>query len=311
MDIRNVQRTGNMHYIYLPTSWVKKNHLSAASKVELSQDSAGNLSISPIVSEIIITASNNEPYWNGFKFLGSDSAVLNENDMDIINKLIVGCYINPANSFKISLEKELDFNRLLDQKKLISLESVELDQKTIRCESAISISDPASLLKTMVMKIKNMIFVMTKSYNLELINRYEEEIDRSKLLIDKAVISALTFGKPKLKNIDMYYISLIAKDLERIADHLICIDKSETKFLSSVLNCMGFLKEVIENLEVKDNRHYLSHKIATEFIKRVNKIKEEDSRDIKTYDMKRIKHTLNNISEVLINWAITKEVDKK
>ena len=296
MDIRNVQRTGNMHYIYLPTSWVKKNHLSAASKVELSQDSAGNLSISPIVSE---------------KKNISISLNINENDMDIINKLIVGCYINPANSFKISLEKELDFNRLLDQKKLISLESVELDQKTIRCESAISISDPASLLKTMVMKIKNMIFVMTKSYNLELINRYEEEIDRSKLLIDKAVISALTFGKPKLKNIDMYYISLIAKDLERIADHLICIDKSETKFLSSVLNCMGFLKEVIENLEVKDNRHYLSHKIATEFIKRVNKIKEEDSRDIKTYDMKRIKHTLNNISEVLINWAITKEVDKK
>jgi len=285
-----------MHYIYLPTSWVKKNHLSAASKVELSQDSAGNLSISPIVSE---------------KKNISISLNINENDMDIINKLIVGCYINPANSFKISLEKELDFNRLLDQKKLISLESVELDQKTIRCESAISISDPASLLKTMVMKIKNMIFVMTKSYNLELINRYEEEIDRSKLLIDKAVISALTFGKPKLKNIDMYYISLIAKDLERIADHLICIDKSETKFLSSVLNCMGFLKEVIENLEVKDNRHYLSHKIATEFIKRVNKIKEEDSRDIKTYDMKRIKHTLNNISEVLINWAITKEVDKK
>src|SRR3989338_11611661 len=27
---------------------------------------------------IIITASHNEPYWNGFKFLGKDGAVLNE-----------------------------------------------------------------------------------------------------------------------------------------------------------------------------------------------------------------------------------------
>ena len=30
---------------------------------------------------IIITASHNEPYWNGFKFLGNDGAVLNNNDM--------------------------------------------------------------------------------------------------------------------------------------------------------------------------------------------------------------------------------------
>ncbi|MBI2658697.1 hypothetical protein HYX05_01165 [Candidatus Woesearchaeota archaeon] len=33
---------------------------------------------------IIITASHNEPYWNGFKFLGSDGAVLNENEMNIV-----------------------------------------------------------------------------------------------------------------------------------------------------------------------------------------------------------------------------------
>lgn len=31
---------------------------------------------------IIITASHNEPYWNGFKFLGSDGAILGEKDMN-------------------------------------------------------------------------------------------------------------------------------------------------------------------------------------------------------------------------------------
>ena len=31
---------------------------------------------------IIITASHNEPYWNGFKFLGKDGAVLRERDID-------------------------------------------------------------------------------------------------------------------------------------------------------------------------------------------------------------------------------------
>lgn len=33
---------------------------------------------------IIITASHNEPYWNGFKFLGKDGAVLNVKDMEAI-----------------------------------------------------------------------------------------------------------------------------------------------------------------------------------------------------------------------------------
>ncbi len=33
---------------------------------------------------IIITASHNEPYWNGFKFLGSDGAVLSGKDMNLV-----------------------------------------------------------------------------------------------------------------------------------------------------------------------------------------------------------------------------------
>jgi phosphomannomutase/phosphoglucomutase len=33
---------------------------------------------------IIITASHNEPYWNGFKFLGNDGAVLNEREMGMV-----------------------------------------------------------------------------------------------------------------------------------------------------------------------------------------------------------------------------------
>ncbi len=33
---------------------------------------------------IIITASHNEPYWNGFKFLSNNGAILNEKDMNIV-----------------------------------------------------------------------------------------------------------------------------------------------------------------------------------------------------------------------------------
>src|SRR3989338_6171162 len=33
---------------------------------------------------IIITASNNEPFWNGFKFLNPDSSILNEKDINLV-----------------------------------------------------------------------------------------------------------------------------------------------------------------------------------------------------------------------------------
>ena len=35
---------------------------------------------------IIITASHNEPYWNGFKFLDKDGAVLRPKDMEKLNR---------------------------------------------------------------------------------------------------------------------------------------------------------------------------------------------------------------------------------
>lgn len=52
---------------------------------------------------IIITASHNEPYWNGFKFLGNDGAILSENDMNQVIK-----------NFKIASFK--NFHKILERK---------------------------------------------------------------------------------------------------------------------------------------------------------------------------------------------------
>ena len=52
---------------------------------------------------IIITASHNEPYWNGFKFLGNDGAVLNENEMNLV-----------INNFKLKTLR--NFHRIQDRK---------------------------------------------------------------------------------------------------------------------------------------------------------------------------------------------------
>lgn len=295
MDIRKVQRTGDMHYIYLPTSWCKKHNITSDSRVSLEQSSEGLLSINPQLAE------------KKGKHLKLGTS---ESSQEVIQKLIVACYINPSASFEINLEKGMDFTKLLDQKRIISLESVELDKNKIKYESAIMVSDPFSLLKTMVRKVKNMLSVMTKSYNLELINRWEEEIDKNKLLIDKSIIGALTFNIPtKMKGIDIYYTSLISKDLERMVDHLIQFDKKEVIILNQILDIIDYLKNLIENLDNKESPYYLNYKNAIYFIKKVDNIKPIEVKDVRTYDKRRVRRLLSNISETIVDWAITKEIE--
>ncbi len=286
MQIHNVQKTGNMHYIYLPTSWCREHKISSNSKLSIEQAGSGELRIFPSIQE------------QKLKNLKLD---ISEPDQDIIHKLVVACYINPITSFEINFAKEMDPAKLLKQKRLINLESVELDTKQITCESTVSTSNPDLLLKTMVRKIKNMIVVMQNSYDADIIGRYEDEIDRSKLLIDKSIISSLTFQKSTdLKTIDLYYISLISKDLERMVDHLIKIKAGEKEFLISLLEVISHLQRLL------DNPSSLTHKLAIPFIKECSKLNSKDT----TYDKERIRLFLVNVSEVITDWAITNEIAK-
>jgi len=173
MDIRNVQKTGNMFYVYLPTSWCRKYNIKSNSKVTLLNNNDGSLGVFPHITEKKLSPLNID---------------LNEDDLFIINKLLVAAYINPTSSFKINLTKPVDIEKMLDQKKLLSIAMVEYDGKHLSCESSITIDDPISLLKTMIRKVKNLILLLKKSGDSNLLNIYEDEVDRSKLLIEKSII---------------------------------------------------------------------------------------------------------------------------
>ncbi len=296
MDIRNVQKTGNMFYVYLPTRWVKQFNISSGSKVSTHQKNDGSLAISPNIQEK--------------ELLQLDLNLLKE-DMSNINKLIVACYVNPLKSFSINLEKELDISKLLLQKKLLSLEMVEFDGKHISCESSFSIDDPFSLLKTMIKKIKNLIYVMKNNYNKELIDRYEEEIDRSKLHVSKSVISMLTHNKPsKHKIIELHYMDMIARDLERLVDHLKETPSSDKSFLNVIEKIIICLENLIISADLKSDE-LLSYSKIMEFTKESNKIPFLGVKDSITYHKVRVKAALEAISETLMNWSITEEISKK
>ncbi|MBI1969686.1 hypothetical protein HYS48_03240 [Candidatus Woesearchaeota archaeon] len=52
-----------------------------------------------------------------------------------------------------------------------------------------------------------------------------------------------------------------------------------------------------------------THQDIMQFIGRVNKMKEERMHDIKSHYRMRIKHYLSNISEVLLDWTITRKIE--
>jgi len=291
MEVRNVQKTGNMHYIYLPTSWCKKYNVNSDTKISLETNNDGSISIFPEIKEVEGKTID---------------ITLPEATSDILIKLIMACYINPIQSFRIRLKKEADLSKIMDKKSSVSaLEFVELDGNSISHESSIYIKDPLSLLKTMVKKIRSLVNVMMEHFDRELIDKYEEEIDKSKLLITKSVIGSLVLNEPsKLKTVDLYYISLLSQNLEKMVDSIILVDKKEVLFLRKILKIINNIKDLLEETDKLD------YNMVIELEKSISHIATPDVENLKTYGLRRIKRHLSNISEVLLDWAITKEVEK-
>jgi hypothetical protein len=232
-----------------------------------------------------------------------------EDNLDVLHKLIIASYLTPAAGFKIILDKPIDYTKLLDQKKLISLELVELNKGSITCESSLLVDDVGSLLKTMIRKIRNMLTIMMKNHTPELVGRYEEEIDRNQLLLDKSITEAFTFHhSSQLKTIELYYISLMSKELERLVDVLYTMKPIDTAYIQSILTIIDYLKDVLAELGAE---HFaLTSETAIGFIKKVDALETIKVKDVASYEKKRAKELLVNVSEVLVDWALFYELDK-
>lgn len=291
-DIRNIQKTGNMFYVYLPTSWCKKFNISSDSQVQVEMTSEGKLMISSSMED---------------KKPKHIELNVDETDTHILNKIIVACYLSPASSFKINLKTPLDQTKLLDQKRLVSIELVEVEGNSITCKSGITATDPQHMLKTIISKIRNMLIVMTTQYNKELIERYEEEIDRNRTLINKSILSSLTFRSPmKTKIIDLFYISHMTRDIERIADHLIKIDRKEVEFFKKVLDMITMLKDIMKSIEKPQSFNY---NYAIEFSKGIQALSVQ-LKTLKDYEKHRVVGYLMSMSEILMDWAIMNETER-
>ena len=145
---------------------------------------------------------------------------------------------------------------------------------------------------------------MTKSFEPALANKYEEEIDRSKILIQKSVISALAQNmQTTIRPIEMHYTLQIAIELERIVDYIILLNNSDKDYLEEI---HGLIEVIKTRLEQIDQLDYLT---AAALVNKVNSLTEFKIVNVKNSNKSRIKRHFQNLSEIMMDWAITKKIE--
>jgi len=291
MNYRNVQKTGNMHYVYLPTKWCKQKNISTGSRLDVDVDSSGNL--------VLSTKSHSAP----------DKSVklkINEADFGYVTKVAMACFLNPVSSFEIELPKNIDSKELLKRKKVLSNTMIELDSGKIYSEPIITIDNPLSVFIMMVSKAKNLVKLMREDFDKELIGRFEEEIDWSNVMINKAVISSFMHKREaKRKLIELHYLSLLSNYLERAVDHIILIDKIDRKergFLLELHRILDILYTISKSIQSTDTG--FNHDETLNFMSMVRNLRADNA----VLREHLIKKSLRYCSEVLMDWSVTSKI---
>ena len=288
MGLHNVQKTGNMHYIYLPTKWCRDKCIRKGSRVEVELDSSGN---------IVLSATQKADSATDIKI------ELSENDIKILSKLIIACFINPVRSFEIDFEGVFDQKRLINDKDLMRTTFMEIDEHRIYSEPIYSVNNPLSLCISMVKRIRNLIQVIMNSNDSELLSGYKEEINHSNIIINKATISSMMHRREsKLKLVELHYISRMSLILGRITEHLVQIDKLDREEKNFLKGLHQIIEKIIDILTVvQTDSSSFNHNMSVSLCKDIRslKIKQEVLREAL------IKTNLMYCGEILLDWSIT------
>ena len=91
-----------------------------------------------------------------------------------------------------------------------------------------------------------------------------------------------------------------------MADRIILIGNKKTKYSGLVIERIDALRKIIDKVFTDD----FTSKTVIEFSKLVAKLPEGQITSVDTYNKRRIRDNLDNISDVLMDWAITNEVEQ-
>ncbi|AFK21897.1 phosphate uptake regulator PhoU [Pyrococcus sp. ST04] len=304
MEFRKIQFTGRSSYIVsLPKSWVKEHGLKQGDVVSLVINPDGSITIFPgkpketSLSKIIRMSKKFSP--------------------DMAVRLVISAYIQGYDIIEIELEEEMPLYKVVIRKTLQSLPGVEiiLDEpqkivaKSLLDEDEINLAEllgrMESIVKSMFGDLELIIQNPGEKELLRDINDLENELDRFYFLIIRAVNRLLSkkgvteeSGLIK-RTFDLIGILLIARNIERIGDHIIRIAENPSDV--NVRYMAEKFSKMLSQIETKD-------------LEKVDKLMLELSEEIRNTDYRasiamdsyrRILEYLENIGETIINMAIS------
>lgn len=303
MEFRKIQFTGRSSYIIsLPKKWVKEHNLKQGDTVPLTINPDGSITIFPSepkdVSEKKVLALSEE--------FSPDMAI----------RLVISAYIQGYDVLEIRLPGEMPIYKVKIRKVLQSLPGVEiiLDEpmrivaKSLLDEDEVNLAELLWRIRSIILSMLGDLELLIGTGDGEIrrdMNDLENELDRFYFLIVRTVnrlLSKHTVVEESgiaRRTFDLMGILFIARNIERIGDHIIRIaenpDDIDVQYLREKFEAM------VAQIEKRD-------------LKAIDKLMLELRAMIKATDyrqsiakesFRRILEYLENIGETIINMAIS------
>ncbi|AAL80265.1 transcriptional regulator [Pyrococcus furiosus DSM 3638] len=305
MEFRKIQFTGRSSYIVsLPKAWIREHGLKQGDLVSLVFNPDGSITIfpgKPKEEEETKTIEITEKF-----------------SPDMAIRLVISAYIQGYDTIEIIINKELPIYKVYVRKILQSLPGVEIISeepqkivaKSLLDEEEISFGEILSRMKSIIISMFEDLYGIINSQEareelLRDLNDLENELDRFYFLMIRTVNRILlrkgSFKEETIikRTFDLIGILLIARNIERIGDHIIRIAENPGKI------DVGYLKEkfvqVIREIERKNLERL--DKLMLELSEEAKKINYRESVAMDSY--RRILEYLENIGETIINMAIS------
>ncbi|AEC51659.1 hypothetical protein PNA2_0743 [Pyrococcus sp. NA2] len=302
MEYRKIQFTGRSSYIVsLPKLWVKEHGLKQGDIVSMVINPDGSITIFPGKHKEIPMKKVLE--------------IQKKYSPDMAIRLVISAYIQGYDIIEIKLEEEMPLYKIAIRKILQSLPGVEiiLDEqyriiaKSLLDEEEVNLSELLKRMKAIILSMFGDLELIVKGSNGEVfkdINDLENELDRFYFLIMRTVNRLLSKSGVTEESglvrrpFDLIGILLIARNMERIGDHIIRIAENVDDVNVSYLK--EKFSEMLAQVESKDLDKV--DELMEELNERVRGIDYRKSIAMDSY--RRILEYLENIGEVIINMAV-------
>ncbi|WP_297508071.1 phosphate uptake regulator PhoU [Thermococcus sp.] len=303
MEFRKIQFTGRSSYIIsLPKKWVRDNNLRQGDAVPLVINPDGSITIFP-----------KEPKETSEKKVLEISP---EFSPDMAIRLVISAYIQGYDVIDIVFPGEMPLYKVKVRKVLQTLPGVEiiLDEpqrivaKSLLDEDEVNLAELLRRVRSIVLSMLGDLELLVAGSNGEIkrdIYDLENELDRFYFLIIRTVNRLLSRHNVSeesglvRRTFDLMAILFIARDIERIGDHIIRIadnpDGVDVPYLRDKFDAM------IAQIERRNLREI--DKLMLEIRERIRAIDYRES--LAKESFRRILEYLENIGETIINMALS------